>query len=163
MTVPPTLRPVQRRGGERWVLWLAQGFGTGRAPRAPGTVGTLPGIGFYVLLAPLGWGGYLVATLVLFVLGVVLCDRAARLLQCDDPPSVVWDEIVGYLVTMSGTPPSPGAIVAGFIAFRVFDIWKPWPIGWLERRVPGGLGIMLDDLLAGLMAGTVLHLGFLIF
>jgi len=144
---------------ERWVLWLAQGFGTGRAPRAPGTVGTLPGIGFYLLLAPLGWGVYLLATLVLFALGIALCDRAARLLGRDDPPSVVWDEIVGYLVTMSAVPPSLGAIVAGFVAFRVFDIWKPGPIGWLDRRVPGGLGIMLDDLVAGLFALATLHLG----
>ncbi len=140
-------------------LFIAQGFGSGRAPKAPGTFGTLPGILFYLALVPLGWLAYGIITLLFLAIGIPICDQAARQLGRDDPPSVVWDEIVGYLITMIAVPPSLITIVAGFVAFRVFDILKPWPIGWLDRELPGGLGIMLDDVAAGVMALAVMHLG----
>jgi phosphatidylglycerophosphatase A len=141
------------------VLFLAQGFGTGRVPRAPGTAGTLPGVALYLVFAGLPLVAYLGLVAVLFVIGVALCERAARILDEPDPPSVVWDEIVGVMIAMIGIAPSLATVIAGFLAFRLFDIWKPWPIGWVDRRVPGGLGIMLDDVLAGLMALAVMHLG----
>nr|WP_295384282.1 phosphatidylglycerophosphatase A [uncultured Thiodictyon sp.] len=146
---------------DRLILFLAQGFGSGRAPWAPGTFGTLPGVALYLLLAGLGLtlGPYLAVTAVLLLIGIPLCGLAAQALGRSDPPSVVWDEIVGYLITMIAIAPSWPAVVAGFAAFRLFDIWKPWPIGWIDRQVGGGLGIMLDDVVAGLMALAVMHLG----
>lgn len=141
------------------VLFLAQGFGTGRVPRAPGTAGTLPGVALYLVFAGLPLIAYVGIVAVLFLIGVALCERAARLLDDPDPPSVVWDEIVGVMIAMIGIAPSVATVIAGFLAFRLFDIWKPWPIGWVDRRVPGGLGIMLDDVIAGLMALVLMHLG----
>ncbi len=144
---------------ERVILFLAQGFGTGRLPKAPGTFGTLPGVLLYLLLAGLPLAPYLAVTAALLLIGIPLCGRAARTLGEKDPPSVVWDEIVGYLITMIAIAPSWPVVVAGFAAFRLFDIWKPWPIGWIDRRVGGGLGIMLDDVVAALMALGLMHLG----
>lgn len=140
------------------ILLFAQGFGSGRIPWAPGTFGTLPGIVLYWLLADLSLADYLAFTGALFLVGVPLCGSAARILGRADPPSVVWDEIVGYLVTMAAVPPSGLRIMIGFILFRVFDIWKPGPIGLIDRRVGGGFGIMLDDLVAGLCGLALLHL-----
>lgn len=140
------------------ILFLAQGFGAGRAPKAPGTFGTLPGVGLYLILAdiPLGW--YLAITAILFLVGIAICGNAAQILGRADPPSVVWDEIVGYLVTMIAVPVSWPAVIASFALFRLFDIWKPWPIGFVDRHIHGGLGIMLDDVIAGLFASALLHL-----
>jgi len=144
--------------GTSIILFLAQGLGSGRAPWAPGTFGTLPGVVLYWVLADLPVSRYLVLTAALFLLGIPLCGHAARALGRSDPPSVVWDEMVGYLVTMAAVPPSGLGVVAGFALFRLFDIWKPWPIGLIDRRVQGGLGIMLDDLVAGLFGLALLHL-----
>ncbi|WP_366760432.1 phosphatidylglycerophosphatase A [uncultured Thiodictyon sp.] len=157
----PAAGPGEPRRLDRLILFLAQGFGSGRAPWAPGTFGTLPGVALYLLLAGLGLtlGPYLAVTAVLLLIGIPLCGLAAQALGRSDPPSVVWDEIVGYLITMIAIAPSWPAVVAGFAAFRLFDIWKPWPIGWIDRQVGGGLGIMLDDVVAGLMALAVMHLG----
>lgn len=141
---------------DRLILFVAQGFGTGRAPRAPGTVGTLPGVLLFIPLAALPvWAQALTAG-VLFLAGIPICARAAVLLGRDDPPSVVWDEIVGILVTLIASAPEPASLLAGFALFRLFDIWKPWPVGWIDRHTHGGLGIMLDDLVAGLIGLTVL-------
>nr|WP_295458800.1 phosphatidylglycerophosphatase A [uncultured Thiodictyon sp.] len=153
--------PGEPRRSDRLILFLAQGFGSGRLPWAPGSFGTLPGVALYLLLAGLGLAlsPYLAVTAVLLLIGIPLCGRAARMLGRTDPPSVVWDEIVGYLITMIAIAPSWPAVVAGFAAFRLFDIWKPWPIRWIDRQVGGGLGIMLDDVVAGLMALALMHLG----
>jgi len=136
---------------------LATGFGTGLAPRAPGTAGTLAGVLLYLALADLPLPLYLGATLALFVLGVWICARAARDLRAHDHPSIVFDEMIGYLVTMAGAPAGFGWLILGFVLFRCFDIIKPWPISLLDRKVPGGFGIMLDDLAAGLLALGVLQ------
>jgi len=144
--------------GTSIALFLAQGLGSGRLPWAPGTFGTLPGVALYWALAGLPPTHYLVVTAALFLLGIPLCGHAAHALGRPDPPSVVWDEVVGYLVTMIAVPPSGLGMVLGFALFRLFDIWKPWPIGLIDRRVQGGLGIMLDDLVAGLFGLALLHL-----
>lgn len=136
---------------------LAFGFGAGCAPRAPGTFGTLVGIAVYLPLARLELPGYLLATGLVFIVGIWICGRTAKELRVHDHPGIVWDEIAGYLVTMTALPLHWGWMLAGFALFRLFDIWKPWPIGWLDRRVGGGLGIMLDDAIAGLFALAVLH------
>ena len=137
--------------------FFAFGFGSGLAPKAPGTFGTLAAVPFYVLLAQLGPGLYSVALLITFVFGVWVCEAASRQLQVHDHPGIVWDEFVGYWITMFALPPDWVWILAGFVAFRVFDIVKPWPIGALDKRVGGGMGIMIDDVVAGAMACALLH------
>ncbi len=142
------------RGFDRRRLhhWIAFGFGAGLAPRAPGTAGTLAAVPIYLVLSDLPVTVYLGVVGALFLLGVWACGRTADEIGAKDPSAIVWDEIVGFLLTMTAAPAGWVWILAGFAAFRLFDIWKPWPIGWLDRRVPGGLGIMLDDLLAGAMS-----------
>jgi phosphatidylglycerophosphatase A len=121
-------------------------------------VGTLAGVAVYLACAPLPLAAYVLATAGLFVLGIWACGSAARSLGVHDHPAIVWDEVVGLLVTMVGTPPSWTVIAAGFLLFRALDIFKPWPIYILDRHLRGGLGIMADDLLAGILAAFVLHL-----
>lgn len=143
------------------VHFLSLGFGSGLFPVAPGTAGTLAAIPVYLLLARLDLSIYLAATLLMFAMGVYLCEVTSRELGGDDHPAIVLDEIVGYIITMVGMPigasPKIEWLVAGFLLFRVFDILKPWPIRVLDRSIKGGLGIMLDDVLAGVFAGLVLH------
>lgn len=139
--------------------WIAFGFGSGLAGRAPGTVGTLVAIPIYVgmqlWLSPLLYG---LMTVVLFVLGVWVCGQTARALGVHDHAGIVWDEIVGYLLAMSFAPFGIVWVMAGFVLFRIFDIMKPWPIGVVDRRVGGGLGIMLDDALAAVYTALVMYL-----
>jgi len=139
------------------VHFLSLGFGTGLAPKAPGTFGTLAGIPLYWLLQPLPLAGYLAVTLLLGLLGIWLCGHTARALGVHDHGGIVWDEIVGLLITLIAVPPDWRWLLAGFLLFRLFDILKPWPIRWLDRRVGGGFGIMIDDVLAGLFALICLH------
>jgi phosphatidylglycerophosphatase A len=137
---------------------LALGFGTGLSVRAPGTFGTLIGVLFYLALQHLPLVYYIGITLVLFLLGIWICGWSARELGVHDHPAIVWDEIVGYLVTMIAAPAGWAWIVLGFLLFRLFDIWKPWPIRWLDQRIQGGLGIMIDDIIAGIFALIVMQL-----
>lgn len=131
---------------------LALGFGAGLSPRAPGTAGTLLAVPLYWLLKDLPPTAYLAILLVGFIGGVGLCGYAARRLGVPDHRAIVWDEIIGFGVTMVGAPAGWPWVVAGFVLFRGFDIIKPWPIGWLDREVEGGLGVMLDDVMAGVYA-----------
>lgn len=136
---------------------LAFGLGAGASPVAPGTVGTLVGLLLYAAIASLPLVAYLAVLSVVVAAGVVLCGRTATDLGVHDHPGIVWDEIAGLLVALCGVPVSWGWAVAGFVLFRLFDILKPWPIHWVDRRVGGGLGIVADDLLAGLYAAVLLH------
>lgn len=136
--------------------WLALGFGAGLTPRAPGTAGTLAAIPIYLLLSHLPVLPYLGVVAMLAVLGIWICGRTADRMGSKDPSAIVWDEIVGFLLTMTAAPAGWAWILAGFVVFRLIDILKPWPIRWLDRHVVGGLGIMLDDLLAGLLAWLAL-------
>lgn len=139
------------------VHFLALGFGSGLLPRAPGTFGTLAAIPVYLLLSPLSLAWYLAVVLLICVTGVVICDYTSKQLRVHDHPGIVFDEIAGYLLTMTALPFGVWWMLAGFVAFRFFDIIKPWPISWLDKHVHGGLGIMLDDLLAAVMAWLVLQ------
>ena len=152
MSKPPPLPPWS------WdpIQLLALGFGSGRAPFAPGTFGTLVGVLFYLPMATLPPTAYITITALLFLVGIPICGRAATQFGVHDHGAIVWDEIVGYLVSMTLAPPGWLWAVIGFLLFRLFDIWKPWPIGLLDRRVSGGLGIMVDDLLAGIYAALLL-------
>lgn len=140
------------------LLLLALGFGSGLARRGPGTAGTAVGAGLYLLIAPLPIAAVVTVTVAVVAIGIPLCGYAARRLGVHDDPAIVWDEIAGYLVTMLLLPFEVFWIVAGFVLFRILDIAKPWPIGWLDHRVGGGTGIMVDDILAGVVACVLLHL-----
>jgi len=150
---PPPISPTLLRDPGHL---LSLGFGSGLAPRAPGTFGTLVAVPVYLLCAQLPLVTYLSVVVAAFVLGVYLCGRTARALGVHDHPGIVWDEVVGYLLTMAWAPSGWLWVVLGFICFRLFDILKPWPISVLDRSVHGGLGIMIDDALAGVLAAACL-------
>ncbi|QLQ31215.1 MAG: phosphatidylglycerophosphatase A [Candidatus Thiothrix singaporensis] len=140
------------------VHFLAFGFGSGLSPFAPGTAGTLAAIPLYLLLAPLPLWGYLLAALAVSVVGVWICGESSRRLGVHDYGGIVWDEFAGFLLTMTAAPAGWVWVVVGFFLFRLFDVWKPWPIRVIDRDLSGGLGIMLDDILAGIYAFLVLQL-----
>lgn len=139
------------------VCLLAFGLGLGLAPIAPGTFGTLLGIPLYLGLGgttPLSYG---LVVGVLFMVGIPLCSACERRLRVQDHSGIVWDEVVGLLITLWGVAPTWQNIALGFVLFRLFDVVKPWPIGLLDRRLHGGVGIMLDDAVAGVFAWSVLQ------
>ena len=139
--------------------FLAFGLGSGLSRLAPGTAGTLAGM---LLAFPLTglpvWAGLLFVAIA-FLVGIPICDRASKRLGVHDHGGIVWDEFVGIWLVLVLVPFHWAWWLAAFVAFRVFDIAKPWPIGWLDRRVHGGFGIMLDDLIAAVYALAVLWLG----
>ena len=127
---------------------LALGFGTGLTPGLPGTAGTIVGVLFFIPLQLLPWPYYIAVTVVMFLAGIWLCGRTATYLGVPDHPGTVWDEIVGYLITMIAAPAGLIWILLGYSLFRMFDIGKPWPIRWIDKRVHGGFGIMAVDAIA---------------
>lgn len=136
----------------------AFGFGSGCAPKAPGTFGTLVAVLLYLPMQgwPVLWFcGFI---LIAFLLGIYLCEKASKTLGVHDHGGIVWDEFVGFWITMIAAPSGWLWIVLGFVLFRLFDIWKPQPISFLDKHVEGGLGIMLDDVLAGIYALISLQL-----
>jgi phosphatidylglycerophosphatase A len=140
------------------IHFMAFGFGSGLLPKAPGTYGTLVGIPIYLLMQPLSLIYYVALVCLAFIIGIWVCDVTARDLGVHDHGGIVWDEIVGYLVTMVFAPTGLLWLLLGFLLFRFFDIVKPWPIRWIDKRVGGGFGIMVDDLVAGLFAAGCLVL-----
>ena len=136
---------------------LAFGFGSGAAPKAPGTWGTLAAVLIYWPLSQLSPEHYLLMLLVTSVMGIYICGQTARDLGVHDHGSIVWDEFVGFWITMFAAPVGWGWVVVGFVLFRFFDIIKPWPISWIDKKITGGFGIMLDDVIAGVMAAVVLQ------
>jgi phosphatidylglycerophosphatase A len=149
-------RPTARVVFADPVHFLAFGFGAGLAPRAPGTWGTLVAVPIWVALASLDMPLRVVAVVAVCLAGFWLCGESARRLGEHDHPGIVWDEIAGYLLTMLAAPAGWIWVVAGFCLFRLFDIWKPWPIRELDRGLSGGIGIMMDDLVAGVFAAAVM-------
>lgn len=141
---------------------LAYGFGSGLSPKAPGTAGTLVGVIIYLLLLPVPYWVYWLVTLVLFVAGIFICGYSAKKLGVEDPGVVVWDEVVGFLCTMAFAPHGWLWVVLGFVLFRCFDILKPWPIRWFDRNLHGGLGIMLDDVVAAVPAAVIIYIAALL-
>jgi phosphatidylglycerophosphatase A len=136
--------------------FLALGFGSGLAPKAPGTAGSLAAIPLFLLVAPIStismvWTLGIIT--ILFVLGIRYCDIAGRALGVADHGSIVWDEMVAMWLIMALTPHAPIIYVLDFVLFRLFDIWKPFPIKQCDAKLKGGFGVMFDDLLA---AGYVL-------
>jgi phosphatidylglycerophosphatase A len=154
---PPTQRPTLRHLADP-VHLFALGFGSGLAPFAPGTFGSLVGLAFALALAPLGLAWNLVAVVLAVAAGVWICGESARKLGVHDHPAIVWDEIAGMMITMLAAPPDWWGAPLAFVAFRVFDILKPWPIREIDHGMRGGAGIMLDDVLAGIFAALSLLL-----
>lgn len=134
------------------------GLGLGLAPKAPGTFGTLLGLPIFWLAA--GWPAwpYLLLLTAITLLGWWAAEKAEADLGRHDAPEVVIDEVAGYLLTMFMMPPTVLNMLLGFVFFRFFDILKPWPVSWADKKIPGGLGVMVDDLLAGFYAWLLLYL-----
>jgi len=137
-------------------LFLAFGFGSGLAKKAPGTFGTLAAIPLYLLMVQTSLVVYSLLTVIITVTGIWICGGAANKLGEHDFGGIVWDEIAGLLITLWVVPFNWQNLLAGFILFRFFDIVKPWPIRWIDQKIHGGLGIMLDDVLAAFFAGSIL-------
>jgi phosphatidylglycerophosphatase A len=154
-------KPVQGLPGKVLtdpIHFLAFGFGTGLAPKAPGTFGTLPALGLFWLARDLPLAAHIAIVAAAFVIGIYLCGESARRLGVHDYGGIVWDEIVAMYLTLLFAPPTLAGWVAAFVLFRFFDIVKPWPIRDLDHRLGGGLGIMLDDIVAALYASVLLGL-----
>ncbi len=139
------------------IHFLAFGFGSGAAPKAPGTFGTLAAIPLWLLFADLPILSYIAVIVVTSLVGIWLCGQTSKDLGVHDHGGIVWDEFVGLWITYIALPEGWLWVLFGFLLFRLFDIWKPWPIGWADSKVSGGLGIMLDDIFAGFMALGVLQ------
>lgn len=151
---PPGRFPVPWR---QPVVWLALGLGSGLSPKAPGTAGTVAALPLAWLLGQLAPLPALALAGLAFGLGIAFCQRAADAMGVHDHPSIVWDEFVGLWFTVWLLPAGWPWWLAAFGLFRLFDIWKPWPIRWLDGHVHGGLGIMLDDAVAALFAWVCLQ------
>lgn len=139
---------------------LALGFGSGLLKPAPGTWGTLASVPLFLVLlniAPTGSAAYFAFVAVSFLFGVYICGKTASDVGVHDHSAIVWDEFVGFWITMAIVAPNWLNIVLGFLLFRLFDILKPWPIKVLDKSVHGGFGIMIDDVLAGIFAGALLY------
>lgn len=132
--------------------FIAFGFGSGASPIAPGTMGTLMAIPFYLMMKPLSDTTYFVLVVVLFVLAVLISEKVSREIEVHDHPGMCLDEFIGYFITMFHAPSGWIWILLGFIFFRFFDIWKPWPIYILDQKIHGGLGMIVDDAVAGLFS-----------
>ncbi|MDZ7770039.1 MAG: phosphatidylglycerophosphatase A [Woeseiaceae bacterium] len=138
------------------VHFLAFGFGSGLAPRAPGTAGTVVGVLLAFVTLPIGIVPRIIVAVVICLVGIWLCGESARRIGVHDHPGIVWDEIAGMYLVLLVAPDHPLWWLIAFLLFRLFDIWKPWPIRDLDHRLAGGLGIMLDDIAAALYAALVL-------
>jgi phosphatidylglycerophosphatase A len=159
MTTSPEAPAARRPGLQDLrdpVQLLALGFGTGLAPVAPGTFGSLVGLGFSLALAQLGFAWQLAAAVLAVAAGIWICGESARRLGVHDHPAIVWDEVAGQMIAMLAAPATWWGAALAFGLFRLFDIAKPWPIREIDHGMSGGLGIILDDVLAGVFAALVL-------
>ncbi|MFC0179735.1 phosphatidylglycerophosphatase A [Thorsellia kenyensis] len=139
------------------IHFLAVGLGSGLSPKAPGTFGSIAAIPLWLLFYQLPEIEYGILLILTSVLGIYLCDKTAKAMGVHDHGSIVFDEFVGMWITLWLIPSFHwGWILAAFLFFRFFDILKPWPIGWFDKKVDGGVGIMIDDIWAGIFAATCL-------
>ncbi len=138
-------------------MMIATGLGLGYLPKAPGTWGSLLGIPIHLLLIQLSTKNYAIALAAIIVVGVLVAGMAEKIMDHRDPGLIVIDEVIGMLITLIGSPAKPLVLLAGFILFRIFDIAKPFPIRLIDRRFNGGIGIVMDDMLAGIFALVVLQ------
>jgi phosphatidylglycerophosphatase A len=142
---------------KRFVLLLATGFGVGYSPIAPGTLGTLVALPIYYFLSEIPFPLYEITLVGFFFLSVWISENAERFFGQKDDQRIVIDEIMGFLIAMLWVPKTVPFIIIGFFLFRFFDILKPFPIRRLEKRLKGGYGVVLDDVVAGVYANIILH------
>ena len=163
--------PVNASLLDRVIYWLGIGLGSGLPRRAPGTWGSVGGLIVAIPLMSLGFVPFLIITILSCLIGIWICGRTSELMQGHDDPHIVWDEWAGIWITLlpfsyMGVSTASFwqdisqnlsiiALIIAFVLFRFFDIIKPPPIGWADKKVAGGLGIMLDDIIAGVMAAAV--------
>ena len=152
--IPPVPNAVWRNP----LYFIAFGLGSGAMPFAPGTFGTLMAIPFYLLLRELALPFYLIFVLVFIAATSWLSDRISRDIHVHDHPGMCIDEFAGFFVTMIAAPSGWHWILIGFLLFRLFDIWKPWPISWIDKHMTSGFGMILDDVVAGLFAMIIIQL-----
>ncbi len=162
MSDEPIISPV-KLAFKSPIAFFAFGLGSGLPSKAPGTFGTIGAIPFLFLLSLANWPIYLLALLISFGIGVYLCAETSKKMGVHDHGSIVWDEFVGLWITFFLIPLNWKTLLLGFALFRLFDILKPFPIGWLDKRVHGGFGIMIDDVLAGIYAWLLMLLSINLF
>ena len=155
ITDRPTLRKVVLGSPSGF---LAFGFGSGLSPLAPGTMGTLVSIPFVFVLKSLGPEAFWIALVLLFLVGIRLCEHVSQKLGVHDHGGIVWDEMVGYWLATAFVPLQWPWLLAAFVLFRLFDILKPWPIRQIDKGVSGGFGIMIDDVVAAVFTMIILAL-----
>jgi len=143
---------------DRLFMTIATGFGAGYLPKAPGTWGSLLALPLHFFLSQLTPNHYALALGGIFFLGVITAGQAEKILDRKDPGVIVIDEVIGMLITLIGAPDNPLVWLAGFLIFRFFDIVKPYPIRLIDQRINGGMGIVLDDVLAGIYSCIVLQI-----
>ena len=141
---------------DRIATWLAVWFGCGWVPKAPGTAGTIGALPLYFLVVPWGPWAVLGAGLVVTLIGIWAAERVVRRLGAKDPQIVCIDEVAGVLITLAAAPRTWAGVVAAVVLFRLLDVWKPWPARAAERGLPGGLGVVLDDVFAGAWGAVAL-------
>ena len=146
-------------GRQKAILFFATGGWIGYSPVAPGTFGSLAALPICLLISSLGIGSALIVVVALIMVSTWIVHAAEKIEAQKDPSQVVLDEICGMAIALFALPFTPFFIIGGFALFRVFDILKPFPIQWVDKKVPGGLGIMLDDIIAGIFANAVIRLG----
>lgn len=144
------MNPSPQSLADRLATVLATWFGCGFVPKAPGTAGTLGALPLYFLVAPAGATGVLLAAIGVTLVGIWAAGRVAARLATHDPQIVCIDEVAGVLITLAAAPRTVAGVVAAVVLFRALDMLKPWPARAAERRLPGGLGVVLDDVAAGL-------------
>jgi phosphatidylglycerophosphatase A len=143
---------------EAFILLLSSWFGVGRLPLAPGTWGTLGAVPLVLIISYFGPIPAVISLAVIILLAVLTSDISQKLLGKDDPPEVVIDEVAGYFVAVFLLPFSWRSFILGFLLFRIFDILKPFPIRTIHKKVKGGIGICLDDIVAGVYANVCIRL-----
>jgi phosphatidylglycerophosphatase A len=143
---------------KRFILLLATGFGVGYSPIAPGTLGTLIAIPIYYFLSKILPPIYGITLVAFFFLSVWISENAEVFFGRKDDPKIVIDEMMGFFITMLWLPKTTSSVMIGFFLFRFFDIFKPFPIRRFEKRLKGGWGVVLDDVLAGIYANIVLQI-----
>ena len=157
--------PIDLRNVSAWdkfIWFLGVGLGSGLSPKAPGTMGSLAVLILYPLWMAIGLIPSIIIIIIMSIVGIYICGRSAEIMQVHDDGRIVWDEFAGQSITLLPLVYLGNLawwwIIPAFALFRLFDVWKPFPIGWADQKVSGGLGIMLDDLIAGVMAAIPLSL-----
>lgn len=158
--IKPSNKPIPDVPQKVWedpLYFVAFGLGSGAIPFAPGTFGTLMAIPFYLLLAPLPLPIYISFVIAFIIASSFICEKVSREIKTHDHPGMCLDEFAGFFVTMIDAPLGWKWVVLGFLLFRLFDIWKPWPISYFDEHLHGGFGMVFDDVLAGIYALAIIQ------